>query len=81
MPLIVLTAGKNAAPRPGETVAGAEARRRAWEAMHDEIAALSTRGERRTVDAGHGMPTEKPEAVIAAIEDVLALASESGAKV
>jgi pimeloyl-ACP methyl ester carboxylesterase len=42
--------------------------------MHDEITALSTRGERRTIDAGHGIQLEKPEVVIAAIEDVLALA-------
>jgi pimeloyl-ACP methyl ester carboxylesterase len=74
MPLIVLTAGKNAARRPGETAAGADARHRAWVAMHDEIAALSTRGERRTIDAGHAITVEKPDAVIAAIEEVLALA-------
>ena len=43
-------------------------------AMQDEIAALSTRGERRSVDAGHGIQQEKPEVVIAAIEEVLATA-------
>jgi pimeloyl-ACP methyl ester carboxylesterase len=75
MPLIVLTAGKNAAARPGETVAAAEARHQLWRTMHDEIAALSTRGERRTVEgAGHMIPTERPEVVIAAIEEVSALA-------
>jgi pimeloyl-ACP methyl ester carboxylesterase len=74
MPLIVLTAGKNAAVRAGESVGDAVARHKVWLKMHDEIAALSSRGERRTVDAGHGIPNEKPEAVIAAIEEVLALA-------
>jgi pimeloyl-ACP methyl ester carboxylesterase len=75
MPLIVLTAGKNLLPRSGETLAAAEARREIWRFMHDEIAALSTRGERRTVaDAGHVIQVEKPEVVIAAIEEVLALA-------
>ena len=74
MPLIVLTAGKTIAPRPGEAAAATEARVAVWRAMHDEIAALSTRGERRTVDAGHGIQVEKPEVVIAAIEEVLALA-------
>jgi pimeloyl-ACP methyl ester carboxylesterase len=74
MPLIVLTAGRSAAPRPGETAAGAAARHEVWQAMHAEIAALSRRGERRAIDAGHGIPTEKPEAVIAAIEAVLAAA-------
>ncbi len=74
MPLIALTAGKNAAARPGEALAAAEARSEVWRTMHDEIAALSTRGERRTIDAGHMIPIERPEAVIAAIEEVLALA-------
>ena len=74
MPLIVLTAGRNAAPRPGEAVVAATARYEVWRRMHDEIAALSTRGERRTVDAGHGLPMEKPDVVIAAVEEVLAVA-------
>jgi pimeloyl-ACP methyl ester carboxylesterase len=76
MPLIVLTAGRNSPqPRPGETAAAAAMRRQLWLAMHDEIASLSTRGERRTVDdAGHNIPFDRPHAVIAAIEEVLALA-------
>jgi pimeloyl-ACP methyl ester carboxylesterase len=77
MPLIVLTAGKNAIPRGGESVAAAEARHAMWQSMHDEIAALSSRGERRTVDAGHGIQMEKAEVVIAAIDEVLALARDS----
>lgn len=71
MPLIVLTASRNTPPGLEEK---AEVWRRVLCAMHDEIAALSTRGERRTVDAGHGIPMEKPDVVIAAIEEVLALA-------
>ena len=73
MPLIVLTAGKNSLPRGEETAAAAEARHAIWQSMHDEIAALSSRGERRTVDAGHGIQIEKAEVVIAAIEEVLGL--------
>jgi pimeloyl-ACP methyl ester carboxylesterase len=74
MPLIVLTRGKDV-QRPGETPGAAEVRYELWRTMHEEIAALSTRGERRTVEgAGHMIPTERPEAVIAAIEEVLALA-------
>jgi pimeloyl-ACP methyl ester carboxylesterase len=74
MPLIVLTAGRMA-PRPGEALAGTEARYEVWRALHDEIAALSTRGERRTVaGAGHAIQMERPEAVIAAIEEVIAMA-------
>jgi pimeloyl-ACP methyl ester carboxylesterase len=76
MPLIVLTAGKNAAPRGGESAAAAEARHATWRSMHDEIAALSSRGERRTVEAGHGIQIEKPRIVIDAIEEVLAVVRE-----
>ena len=66
LPLIVLSAERLAADLQAAAGAGY--------AMHDEIAALSTRGERRTVDAGHAIQIEKPEVVIAAIEEVLALA-------
>jgi pimeloyl-ACP methyl ester carboxylesterase len=73
MPLIVLTAA-NFFPMPEESAHPAEAWREAWRTGHEEIAALSTRGERRTIAAGHAIQWEKPEAVIAAIEDVMALA-------
>jgi pimeloyl-ACP methyl ester carboxylesterase len=76
MPLIVFTAGKSF-PLPPETLEPPEAWRGYWHAGHDEIAALSTRGERRTVDTGHSIQVEQPEAVIAAIEEVLALARDS----
>ncbi|HEY2710412.1 MAG TPA: alpha/beta fold hydrolase, partial [Caulobacteraceae bacterium] len=42
MPQIVLTAGRNALQRSGETAAEAAARHAVWLTMHDEIAALST---------------------------------------
>jgi pimeloyl-ACP methyl ester carboxylesterase len=73
MPLIVLTAGKFF-PMPDRSVEPAEVWRQAWRTGHDEITALSTRGERRTIECGHAIQWEKPEAVIAAIEEVLALA-------
>jgi pimeloyl-ACP methyl ester carboxylesterase len=73
MPLIVLTAGGS--PVPSALLGKqAEAYRQVKLTMHDEIAALSTRGERRTIDAGHAIQLEKPEVVIAAIEEVLATA-------
>lgn len=77
MPLIVLTA-RDFFPMPGESDAPAEAWRQAWRSGHDDIAALSTRGERRTIDSGHAIQWEKPEAVIAAITEVLTLARRSG---
>ena len=73
IPLIVLMASRSALS--GKLL---ESEVEAWRsvklAMHDEIAALSTRGERRSVDAGHAIQQEKPEVVIAAIEEVLAAA-------
>lgn len=73
VPLIVLTAAKSF-PMAPDSDQPAEAWGKAWRAGHDDIAALSTRSQRRTIDAGHAIQWEKPEAVIAAIEDVLAMA-------
>ena len=73
LPLIILTAGGNALPRPEETDAMAQARHHIWRTLHDEIAALSTCGERRTVEgAGHAILLDRPDAVISAIDEVLA---------
>lgn len=71
MPVIMLTAGR---PPPQLSEDKVESWNKALAAMHDEFAALSTRGIRRTVDAGHGIQIEKPEVVIGAIEEVLAKA-------
>jgi hypothetical protein len=71
MPIIMLTANR---PPPGLPPDKADAWNAVLCAMHDEFAALSTRGVRRTVDAGHGIQIEKPDVVIAAIEEVLTLA-------
>jgi pimeloyl-ACP methyl ester carboxylesterase len=73
MPLIVLSAGKFF-PMPEESVHPAETWRQAWRTGHDEIAALSARSEQRTIDCGHAIQWEKPKAVIAAIDEVLAVA-------
>ena len=42
-----------------------------WRKMHEEIAALSTSGERREVDAPHNMILGTPEVAVAAINDVV----------
>jgi pimeloyl-ACP methyl ester carboxylesterase len=77
-PLLVLTAGKML-PRPGEAAAATEARSKVWRIMHEEIATLSTRGERRTVEgAGHSIQTDAPGAVIGAIEEVIAAVRQDG---
>jgi pimeloyl-ACP methyl ester carboxylesterase len=67
-PLIVLSAGRVAREA---FIGGRADKAAAWYAMHDELAALSTRGERRTVDAGHNIPLENPRAVVGAIEAVV----------
>ena len=77
MPLIVLTASRFPTPE-GLLEKQVKAYREGELAMHDAIAALSTRGQRRSVDAAHGIQLEKPEVVIAAIEEVLA-ATRAGA--
>jgi pimeloyl-ACP methyl ester carboxylesterase len=44
-------------------------------AMHNEMTALSSAGQHRTVEgAGHGIQRDKPQAVIDAVNDVVAAA-------
>src|SRR5450830_1008376 len=87
MPLIVLTAGKPFTPPASMAPATAEAIRAGWPAFsaefnraHDDLAALSTRGSNRMVaDAGHYIQYDRPDLVIAAIEEVVK-ASRDGAR-
>ncbi len=86
MPLIVLTAGRDASialsartPGAGTPAQIAELRRENarffrdfWVPGHDAYAALSTRGRNQLVpDSGHNIPIEKPAAVISAVNAVL----------
>ena len=68
LPLIVLSASKIGTM---PIIGGNRERIDTWFAMHDQIAALSTRGERRIVDSGHNIPIEAPREVVAAITDVV----------
>jgi pimeloyl-ACP methyl ester carboxylesterase len=73
MPLIVLTAGGVGTPDPD-----AVTRMKIWIAMHDQMAALSLRGINRIVpNARHHIMLSRPEAVIAAVDEVVAAARES----
>lgn len=70
MPLIVLTAGKayDEAPEPARSAV-----KNLWSELHAEIAARSTRGEARLVpSATHMMILDAPQAVIQAVDDVVA---------
>lgn len=73
IPLIVLTAGRP--PFTGATPQESEALAKMWRDSHEELARLSTRGERRDVpDVGHMIPGERPDVVEAAIREVIAAA-------
>jgi len=78
-PLIVLTRGRvNPPANPTETDRQAAAYEQVW--MHEiqpKLAALSTRGRQIIVEkSGHGIPDEAPDAVIAAVSEVLAATRE-----
>jgi len=66
-PLVVLSAGQIASTPMIQNARQADG----WFDMHDEIAALSSRGLRRTIDCGHNIPIEQPREVVTAIRDVL----------
>jgi pimeloyl-ACP methyl ester carboxylesterase len=67
-PLVVLSAG-----RVGDMpmIGGDQTLVEAWFTMHDDIVALSKRGEKHTVDSGHNIPIERPREVVAAIQHVI----------
>jgi hypothetical protein len=71
LPLLILTR----APFPlgqNETQEIRTAKNQLWVDMHDEIAALSSRGENRVVDgAGHYIQIDRPQVVIDAVLEVL----------
>jgi len=75
MPLIVLTAGRRDPPpdAPADLREQVPLFYREASRAHEALAALSTRGQDQIVtDSGHNIPVEKPEAVLAAIDRVLA---------
>ncbi len=77
IPIIVLTKGP-AAPGKNESIELREAKNKVWVRLHNEIAAMSTRGERITIpDSGHYVQLDQPAAVIAAIKRVIQRAAET----
>jgi pimeloyl-ACP methyl ester carboxylesterase len=72
-PLILLNAGKKMRLLPGQTEPQTDALTAMWLEKHREILPISNHAELRMVeDSGHLIPTEKPEAVIAAVNDMVA---------
>jgi pimeloyl-ACP methyl ester carboxylesterase len=71
IPIIVLT--HEAFPRgPAETQEQRDAKNKVWIDLHDQIAAMSTRGRQVTVEnAGHDIQFDQPQVVIDSILEVL----------
>jgi pimeloyl-ACP methyl ester carboxylesterase len=76
MPLVVLTRGDYDKDMPPDFTSGDRAAMRSvWEAMHAEMAALSSKGQHRFVPgAGHYIQRDAPQAVIDAAAEVIAAA-------
>jgi pimeloyl-ACP methyl ester carboxylesterase len=76
MPLIVLTRGDFAKGMPPQaTPEDIKDMQTVWRKMHEEMRALSSVGERREIaTAGHYIQLDQPQAVIMAVNDVIAAA-------
>ena len=76
MPLVVLTATRQSPPPPGmpaDVVEQAAAFQETFSDLHDELAALSSRGvNARVPGADHYVQRSKPQVVIDAVEAVVA---------
>ncbi len=71
IPIIVLTHAASARA-PDETQQQRDAKNRLWIDLHNQIAAMSTRGKRLTVEnAGHYVQMDAPQVVIESILEVL----------
>jgi len=69
LPLIVLTAGETASDAPPEAQAAVTA---AWDGLHKELAARSTRGRDEIVPgATHMMMFDRPDAICVAVAEVI----------
>src|SRR5258705_4361442 len=72
-PLILLNAGKKMRLLPGQTEPQTDALTAMWLEKHREMLPVSDHSELRMVeDSGHLIPTEKPDAVIGAVGDMVA---------
>ena len=71
MPLIVMTAGKSNF-NPDLSPADQAKLDATWSRLHQQVARLSTRGQHRTVaEASHFIPKDDPDAVVAAIDELV----------
>lgn len=71
LPVIVLTAA-DTQKNPDLPQAEQDALAKVWWDLHDGVAKLSTRGENRLVaDTGHMIPSQRPQAIIDAVVEVI----------
>ena len=73
VPTIVLTAS-----RTGEAAAADAPGERVWEAVHRDLAAEFSRGSQRLVKSGHLMMNDRPDAVAAAVQDLVEASRRGG---
>jgi pimeloyl-ACP methyl ester carboxylesterase len=72
-PLLVLNAGKKIQLLPGQADQQTDALTALWLDKHRQLLALSSHSELRMVEgSGHLVTTEKPQAIITAVNDMLA---------
>ncbi len=75
LPLVVLTRGRASSAKDFPTpVSQAELDQvdQRWSTLQNELAALSTRSSHRVVkESGHAIPIQAPEAVVAAVRDIV----------
>lgn len=76
MPLVVLTRADYKKDMPAAfTPENTAALKKVWTQMHEEMAALSTAGQHRVIEgAGHTIQRDQPQAVIDAVNEVVAAA-------
>jgi pimeloyl-ACP methyl ester carboxylesterase len=74
IPIIVLTAAKIEVGVGQVSEEMALKLRQVWFDLHAEMAALSTRGERRMIDSGHNIQMANPQLVADALAEVVAMA-------
>ncbi|WP_158914034.1 alpha/beta fold hydrolase [Caulobacter sp. S45] len=73
LPMIVLTAGNPPPIESGETEADQKLKTNLWKTGHDQLASRSSIGKSIVVpDSGHFIQSDRPDAVISAIREVIA---------
>jgi pimeloyl-ACP methyl ester carboxylesterase len=80
MPLIVLTQSPETPDAyPGFSIEEVDSLNALWMRMHDELAALSSRGENRMVEhSGHYIQKDRPDVVMDAVRGVIGLSRKAG---